>query len=103
MIAEAIKNNVKQGRYSISFTHTEKLRARKIEARHIEEAVQSGVVIESYPADPRGLSCLMLGYTKDGVPLHIVCGNIEGDEVLIVTAYKPDNSEWEEDWKTRRK
>lgn len=31
-------------------------------------------VIEQYSNDPRGESCLVLGYTNDNVPVHIVCG-----------------------------
>ncbi|WP_231967983.1 DUF4258 domain-containing protein [Thermanaeromonas toyohensis] len=30
--------------------------------------------MEEYPEDPRGASCLVLGRTPDGKPLHVVCG-----------------------------
>ncbi|MBI3599418.1 MAG: DUF4258 domain-containing protein [Nitrospinae bacterium] len=103
MDIEAIKNKVKAGKYIISFTHTEKLRVRKIESHHIEESISNGIIIETYPADPRGLSCLILGHTLEERPLHVVCGNIEEEEILIITAYEPDPLEWKEDWKTRRK
>ncbi|MFO0792435.1 MAG: hypothetical protein U0586_00020 [Candidatus Brocadiaceae bacterium] len=36
-------------------------------------------------------------------PLHVVCGKLEEDEILIITAYEPDYKEWKEDWKTRKK
>jgi hypothetical protein len=36
-------------------------------------------------------------------PLHVICGKIEEDEILIITAYEPDPREWEGDWKTRKK
>jgi hypothetical protein len=79
------------------------MRLRKIEAQDIEEAIYKGRIIEPYPDDPRGASCLILGLTNKGRPLHIVCGRLENDEILIITAYEPDAEEWEADWKTRKK
>ena len=103
MKIERIREKVKVGKYIISFTHTEKMRLRKIEAQDMEEAIYKGTIIEPYPDDPRGASCLILGLTNKGRPLHIVCGRLEDDEILIITAYEPDAEEWEADWKTRKK
>ena len=61
MKIERIRKKVKVGKYIISFTHTEKMRLRKIEAQDIEEAIYEGRIIEPYPDDPRGASCLILG------------------------------------------
>jgi len=96
-----VKERVRHGRYRISFSHTEKLRQRKIEIRELEEAIFTGEMIENYPTDPRGSSCLILGYTQRDRPLHIVCGIMEA-ELLVITAYEPSLKEWEPDWKTRR-
>jgi hypothetical protein len=103
MHIETIRSKIRVGKYTISFTHTEKLRERMIESADLEQAILNGSIIERYPNDPRGPSCLILGFSKAGKPLHIVCGNIEEEEVLIVTAYEPDPEEWEKDWKTRRR
>ncbi len=103
MHIEPIRAKVRAGKYIISFTHTEKLRLRRIEAEEIENAICEGTIIEPYPNDPRGASCLILGFTSQGRPLHIVCGRLEEDEILIITAYEPNLHEWETDWKTRRK
>jgi hypothetical protein len=100
---EAIREKIRNGRYIVSFTHTEKIRLRKIEAEEIEEAIWEGTIIEPYPDDPRGASCLILGFTGQGRPLHVVCGRLEENEVLVITAYEPDLKEWEADWKKRRK
>lgn len=56
-----------------------------------------------YPNDPRGADCLIFGFSRDDRPLHTVCGKLEEEEVLIITAYEPDPKEWEEDWKTKKK
>jgi len=97
-----IKKKVRQGKFRLSFTHTEKLRERKIEIRELEQAISVGEIIEDYPTDPRGPSCLILGHSEEGRPLHIVCG-IMDKELLIITAYEPDTRDWETDWKTRRR
>jgi hypothetical protein len=78
-----IKEKVRNSRYKISFTHTERLRQRRIEIRELEEAIFSGDIIEKYPGDPQGPSCLVLGYTQRNRPLHIVCG-IMGEKWLIL-------------------
>ena len=98
----ALKEKMRQGRYIISFTHTEKLRRRRIKANDIEQAMETGTIIEDYPEDQRGPSCLVLGFVGRR-PLHIVCGQANVDEVLIITAYEPDPAEWESDWTTRKR
>ncbi|MBC8458081.1 MAG: DUF4258 domain-containing protein [Deltaproteobacteria bacterium] len=103
MNIEGIRAKVKGGNYIISFTHTEKVRLRKIEAEEIERAISNGTIIEAYPDDPRGTSCLVLGFSRWNKPLHVICGRLEEDEILIITAYEPDPEEWEGDWKTRKK
>lgn len=103
MNIEEIRAKIRAGDYNISFTHTEKIRLRKIEAEEIEEAICKGTIIEPYPDDPRGSSCLILGFSNPNRPLHVICGRLEEDEILIITAYEPDLNEWESDWKTRKK
>jgi len=95
MDIEPIRAKIRAGRYIVSFTHTEKIRLRKIGAEEIEEAIYVGNVIEPYPNDPRGPSSLILGFTDQDRPLHAVCGRLEEDEILIITAYEPDPNEWE--------
>jgi len=68
----------------------------------IERAIETGVLIESYPNDPRGPSCLLLGYSLEDRPLHVVCGKFDDDELLIITAYEPSAAEWKSDWRTRK-
>lgn len=101
MDIEDIKRKVGEGKYAVSFTHTEKLRLRRIKTGDIEQAVKSGNIIENYPNDPRGPSCLVLGRIGDRA-LHILFARLEAEEILVVTAYEPDPEEWENDWQTRK-
>ena len=73
---------------------------RRIQRREIEEAVENGAIIEDYPEHHYGPACLLLGLTGAGDPIHLVCSLRE--TVDIITVYRPDPDEWEEDWKTRR-
>jgi len=52
MDLENIRQRVLSGLYLISFTHTEKLRRRKITLETIEQVIQRGEIIEDYPDDP---------------------------------------------------
>lgn len=40
-----------------------------ISPREIERVVLQGELIEDYPEDPRGHSCLLLGFGDEGRPL----------------------------------
>lgn len=65
-------------------------------------ALLSGEIIEEYPEDYPYKSYLILGVTTKHSYLHVVCAI--GDDVLwIITEYFPNPSEWENDFKTRKK
>lgn len=54
----------------------------------VEEALLSGRILEQYPDTGRGESCLFVGFSDAGKPIHIVCGRM-GDWLVIVTVYIP--------------
>ena len=54
----------------------------------IEESLLRGSILETYPEDKRGSSCLVVGFTQRGKPVHTVCGR-SGDALLIITVYIP--------------
>lgn len=72
-----------------------------ISYEEIREVIFKGEVIEDYPDDKRGHSCLLFGFTSVERPLHIVCSPKE-DCLVIITVYIPDLNEWKEDFKSRR-
>lgn len=102
MILE-IQQKVRAKSYRLT-SHAEREReADQITIREIEEAVLSerSEVIENYPDDPRGASCLVLGFTEGGLPLHLVCGVSLPDVMVIVTVYRPHPDKWF-DWRVRK-
>jgi hypothetical protein len=67
----------------------------------VRAVIFDGKIIEDYPEDARGHSCLMLGHGAAGRPVHVVCS--PKDEYLaIITVYVPGEERWEADWKTRK-
>ena len=53
----------------------------------IELALLNGEILEQYLDDPRGESCLILGYAGK-ITIHIVCG-WRGNKIVIITVYIP--------------
>lgn len=74
---------------------------RMISTGEIRQVIEHGEIIEDYPEDARGHSCLMLGRGKSNRPIHIVCACKE-DYLAIITAYLPGEKEWANGFKTRR-
>lgn len=75
---------------------------RDILISDIKTAINNGKIIEYYYEDYPFPSCLILGKDKKNNTIHIVCG-LSDNFIYMITAYYPDNEEWEEDMKTRRK
>lgn len=75
--------------------------ARMITTTEVRSVVYRGEIIEDYPEDARGHSCLVLGWGNGGRCIHIVCSP-KGDYLAIITAYLPSPSDWEDDLRTRK-
>jgi hypothetical protein len=79
-----------------SFTFTDhalrQMLKRRISDTDVTEAVLADEIIEDYPHDKYGPSCLIYGRTKSGRPLHVQCSY--PPQVRIVTTYEPDPTEW---------
>ena len=74
---------------------------RMIRPAEVRQVIEQGEVIEDYPDDPRGHSCLMLGFGDNGRALHVVCAP-KVEYLAIITAYVPDVDEWSTDFRTRK-
>lgn len=74
---------------------------RMISTAEVRQTIESGDLVEDYPDDPRGHSCLILSWTETRRPLHVVCAPKE-DYLAVITAYVPNSEEWEDDFKKRK-
>jgi hypothetical protein len=80
-----------------------RLQGRFITRRRILESVDTYEIIESYPADKYLPSYLILAQ-HGGERFHVLFAvDVAGDNVRIVTAYRPNLDEWQSDLRARRK
>ena len=96
-----IREKIKNDQYEYSSHADDERQADKISVAEIEKALLQGKILEFYPDDPRGPSCLVLGYGEEGYPVHIVCGKTLSGNMRIITIYIPSLPKWI-DPKTRR-
>ncbi|MGF1518035.1 MAG: DUF4258 domain-containing protein [Nodosilinea sp.] len=75
---------------------------RQILVREVREAIANGQVIEDYPDDKYGSSCLILGFTKLRRPLHIQCSYPSRPIIKVITLYEPEADKWNNDFTKRR-
>lgn len=68
--------------------------ARGITALEVYQAIARAEVIEDYPNDKYGPSCLLLGWTTQARPLHIQCTYPSRTVLKIITVYEPDAEIW---------
>ena len=74
---------------------------RKISAEEIRYVLETGEVIEEYPDDTPYPSRLISG-CYEGRCVHVVAAdNTTDDEIIVITVYEPDPSEWDSDCKKR--
>lgn len=98
---ENVKAKIRSGKHRFTFHALERCAERSISPQEITQAIYSGEIIEYYPEDKYGASCLILGINEKGRILHVQ-SSIE--PVWVITAYDPTLTpeEWENDFKQRR-
>jgi len=93
MISE-IRERFRHRKYEYSLHAADQSIIRRISTAEVEEAVERGEIIEEYPSDKYGPSCLIFGRTASGRPIHIQCTCPERPAVKIITVYEPDETTW---------
>ena len=96
----AIREAIRARNYVFSAHASDRAAKRAIRAAQIEAAIANGEVIEDYPDDKYGPSCMVFGYSDSRRALHIQVSY--PPELKIITVYEPSIDEWEADWKTRK-
>ena len=98
---DSIRERVKEGNYRLTVHALERCLERDISPGEIKDVILSGEIIENYPDDKYGPSCLIWGITEEGKILHVQCSV---DPIWIITAYDPTlkQKEWDKDFKKRR-
>jgi hypothetical protein len=89
-----IQDQLSRGEFEFSRHAFRRAIERNISAAEIEEAGAHARVIEDYVDDKYSPSCLLLGFTLAGRPLHIQVSYADTELVKIITLYEPDANEW---------
>jgi len=89
-----IRSKVANNAFEFSKHAVDQAVRRSIDVSEIREAVSSGEVIEDYPSDKYGPTCLILGYTASGRALHLQCTHPSRPVIKLVTVYEPDPKLW---------
>ena len=83
------------------FHAVQRMFERRITVEDVRYALETGEVIEEYPDDTPYPSRLILGCYR-GRAIHVVAANNSIDrEIIIITVYEPDPSEWDSDCRKR--
>jgi hypothetical protein len=91
---QALKFAFRERQYLFTEHASERAAQRAISSAEIEAAVENGEVIEDYPGDKYGPSCLVYGKLESGRELHLQI-SYPSLPLKIITVYEPDPDEWE--------
>jgi hypothetical protein len=93
---EIIQQRVREGQYLIKSHAAIHALKEGFERRHVVEAVLDGTLIEDYADIKRALLCGRTVLSEGTqIYLHVVCEYADVVYVEFVTAYIPDEQEWE--------
>jgi Domain of unknown function (DUF4258) len=101
-LIDEIRSKAGRGLFELSRHAADQMILRQIQIREVRQVFANSQIIEDYPEDKYGPSCLLLGFTETRRPLHIQCSYPSRPVLKVVTLYEPDPSLWI-DFRTRRK
>ena len=100
-LIDDLRSKIGQNAFEFSKHAVDQTILRNISVQEIRDSVNKGEIIEDYPDDKYGPSCLIFGVTQNGRPIHIQCSYPSRPIVKVVTVYEPDPDRWI-DYKVRR-
>ena len=100
-VIDDIREKIEAEQFEFSKHAVDQSIIRRISVQEISEISGDAELIEDYPEAKYGSSCLILGKTREGRPLHIQCSYPSRPLIKIITIYEPDPDLWI-DFKIRR-
>ena len=95
-LIDDIRAKFATGDYEFSRHALDQSLRRNITLAEVQEVFASGEIIEDYPNDKYGPSCLILGWTSTMRPLHIQCSYPSRPLLKVITLYEPDPDLWKD-------
>ena len=87
--------------YTVHAVNQMNLESRLITTDEVEYKIFNGEIIEEYPQDKRGHSCLLNGVVHLRT-VHVVCAP-KSDYLAVITAYLPYEKKWDNNFRKRKK
>ena len=100
-LLDEIRHKIEADQFEFSKHAVDQTIIRRISVHEVRETFANAEVIEDYPVDKYGPSCLIFGRTMAGRPLHIQCSYPSRPLIKFITLYEPDPVRWI-DFKIRR-
>ena len=97
-----ISNEIEKQSYEISLHADDERIADELTVFQLEFILSQCKIIEQYPDDPRGESCLTVGFKPEGMPVHIVCGKNPSGHLIFITVYIPTMPKWRDPYTRNR-
>ena len=99
---EEIRSKIESDLWEFSRHALDRTLQRNIKMHEVKIALLAGEIIEEYPNDKYGPSCLIFGTSSIGRPLHVQCSYPTRPLVKVITVYEPNPLEWI-NFRSRRK
>jgi hypothetical protein len=97
-----IRAEIERQSYEISLHADEERLADILTVSDLEFALSDCAIIEQYPDDPRGESCLVTGLTPEEKSVHVVCGKNPAGHLILITVYIPTMPKWRDPYTRNR-
>jgi hypothetical protein len=89
-----IRKKIETGLFEFSKHAVDQSIIRRISVQDVCDVINNGTIIEDYPDDKYGPSCLIFGMTAERRPIHIQCSYPSRPIVKIITLYEPNPIRW---------
>ncbi len=89
-----LRQQLSAGEFEFSRHALKRAVERDISDQEIRDAGPAAVVVEEYSRDKYSPSCLLLGFTRAGRPLHVQVSRADTPVVRIVTLCEPTAADW---------
>ena len=99
---ESLRHKFGLGQVEYSLHAVRQMVARNITPQEVTQTVLAGEVIEDYPDDKYGPSCLLFGRAAHQRALHVQFTHPSRPLIKVITAYEPDPAEWDATLKRRK-
>ncbi len=93
---EIIRAKAIKDKFDLSQHAQKEAGEEEVSVDDIKQVLNSGRLLEPYPNDPRGASCLIVGQDRSKRWVHVLCGNFDRENFLVITVYLPTLPKWKD-------